>query len=282
MSSLQDQMKLDLELKGYSPNTQKAYLRCINNFAQHYEKSPEFLEIDDVRAYLYQVINQSKTGASTIDVVYSALKFLYETTLQQEWNIKKLPRTKRGKKLPVLLSPSEITDLFNTASNPKHKALLMTLYGAGLRATEAANLCVSDIDSKNMQIRVRQAKGKKDRYTLLSEENLKVLRNYWLYCKPRTWLFPGSTSDVPITGRTVYQIFLQAKQKASIKKQVSPHTLRHCFATHLLEAGTSIYHIQHLLGHAHPKTTSLYIHLTRKDVLQVKSPLDKLVGLCHD
>jgi integrase/recombinase XerD len=207
---------------------------------------------------------------------------LYVTTLDQKWDVKKIPRAFGTRKLPVLLAPSEIKDLLNAITNPKHKALLMTLYGAGLRASEAATLKVADIDSNNMQILVRQAKGRKDRYTLLSEENLKILRTYWLHCKPTGWLFPGDSPDLPLTGRTVYRIFRQAKNKANITKRVSPHTLRHCFATHLLEAGTSIYHIQQLLGHVHPKTTSKYIHLTRKDLLQVRSPLDALVGLSHD
>jgi integrase/recombinase XerD len=207
MSQLRDQMKMDLELKGYSINTQQAYLRSIEKFALHYGKSPDLLGTNEIKGYLFRMINQGKVGPSTIDVAYSALKFLYEITLEQEWSMKKLPRLKRGRKLPILLAPSEITTLFNSTTNPKHKALLMTLYGGGLRAAEAANLQVTDIDSKNMQIRVRQAKGKKDRYTLLSEENLRALREYWVSCKPITWLFPGSSPSTPITGRTVYQVF---------------------------------------------------------------------------
>lgn len=280
MESLQ-KMKIDLELKGFSPSTQKIYLRSIERYAEYYGKSVEFLGMDEIRAYLHHHITESKVSGSMVEIIYSALKFLYETTLEQPWNIKKLPRSKHAKKLPVLLSPSEIKDLFRAARNPKHKALLMTLYGAGLRASEAAHLLVTDIDSKNMQIRVRQAKGKKDRYTLLSEENLKMLRSYWMQCKPSVLLFPGASPDIPLTSSSIYRMFLQAKRKANIQKRVSPHTLRHCFATHLLEAGTGIYHIQNLLGHSSPRTTSIYIHLTRKDVLQVKSPLD-LLGLSDD
>jgi site-specific recombinase XerD len=172
-----------------------------------------------------------------------------------------------------------LSDLFHAASNPKHRALLMTIYGAGLRAGEAAQLQVTDIDSKNMTIRVRQGKGRKDRYTLLSKNNLHILRWYWKLCRPSVWLFPGTTTEEPISARAVGEIFQQAKKKAGIRKPVSTHTLRHCFATHLLEQGTSVIYIQHLLGHTSLKTTSIYIHLTRKDALQVQSPLDLLEDL---
>ena len=282
MTPLHEKMKMDLELKGYSSSTQKAYIKSIERYAQYYCKSPEFLGTDEIRGYLHLLTTRSETSASTLGIVYSALRFLYETTLEQDWSIKKFPRMKRSTRLPVLMAPSEIKELFTVTVNPKHKAVLMTLYGAGLRASEVANLHVSDIDSKTMQIRVRQGKGKKDRYTLLSYENLKVLRQYWLLCRPVEWLFPGTSPDVPMTGNTVGRLFAKAKRLANIKRPVSPHTLRHCFATHLLEAGTSIYHIQHLLGHSNPRMTSIYIHLTRKDIFDVKSPLDNLMGMAYE
>lgn len=282
MTKLREQMKMDLELKGYSPKTQAAYLRGVQKFAEHYGQSPEWLGTNEIKAYLHHIITVSDAGNSTVDIAYSALKFLYEITLSQQWDMKKIPRTKKPKKLPVLLSPSEINNLFQAATNPKHKALLMTLYGAGLRASEVARLRVSDIDSSNMQIRVRQAKGKKDRYTLLSKQNLTILRTYWRFCRPHEWLFPGKDPNQPMDTKAVYRIFQQARNKAHIQKKVTTHTLRHCFATHLLEAGTSLYHIQQLLGHSSPKTTGIYIHLTRKDLLKVKSPLDILGDLYHD
>ena len=158
----------------------------------------------------------------------------------------------------------------------------MTIYGAGLRASEAAHLRIEDIDSANMQIHVRQAKGKKDRYTLLSKQNLYALRMYWRFCRPREWLFPGMNPDQPMDAKTVSSIFQKAKNKAQIQKKVTTHTLRHCFATHLLEAGTSLFHIQQLLGHSSPRTTGIYIHLTRKNILKVKSPLDTLGDFDHD
>jgi integrase/recombinase XerD len=280
MSALEEKYKMDLELKGYSILTQKAYIRSIEKYREWYGKSPELLGTDEIRAYLHRLVMES--NGSTVDIVYSALKFLYVNTLGRDWDSIQIPRTKKARILPVLLSRSELRDMFQMETNLKHKALLFTLYGAGLRVSEVANLGISDIDSLNMQIRVRQAKGKKDRYTLLSEQNLKILRMYWLLCKPRVWLFPGAEPDQPITRRTIHRIFQRAKKKANIKKEVTPHTLRHCFATHLLEAGTSIYHIQHLLGHNNPRTTGIYIHLTRIDLLNVKSPLDTMTGLFDD
>jgi integrase/recombinase XerD len=280
MSALEEKYKMNLELKGYSILTQEAYIRSIKKYREWYRKSPELLGTNEIREYLHRLVMESH--GSTVDVVYSALKFLYVNTLGRNWDPILIPRTKKGKTLPVLLSRSELRDMFQMERNLKHKALLFTLYGAGLRSSEASNLQISDIDSQNMQIRVRQAKGKKDRYTLLSEQNLKILRMYWLLCKPRVWLFPGATPNQPITRRTIHRIFQRAKQKANIHKKVTPHTLRHCFATHLLEAGTSLYHIQQLLGHSNPKTTGIYLHLTRKDLLNVASPLDTMEGLFND
>lgn len=162
-------------------------------------------------------------------------------------------------------------------SNLKHKAILMTIYSAGLRISEANNLIIDDIDSNNMQIRVRQGKGKKDRYTLLSQKNLSILREYWKNYRPKYWLFPGNPSTKAISPRTIQQVFKQSLSKAGINKNATVHTLRHCFATHLLEAGVDIFHIQKLMGHASPKTIAIYIHLTRKDILDVISPLDMMM-----
>lgn len=279
MKELREQMTMDMQLRGFSPYTQKSYLCSIEKFSRHFNKSLDQLSTIDIRNYLYEVLANNQISDSYVRLIYSALRFLYETTLDRAWDIKKLPRSKTPKKLPILLAPSEISDLFLAASNPKHRALLMTIYGAGLRAGEAAMLRLTDIDSRNMTIRVQQGKGRKDRYTLLSPYNLDVLRNYWKLCRPMPWLFQGEEIGKPITARAVGLIFQQAKKKAGIRKPVSTHTLRHCFATHLLEQGTSVIHIQHLLGHTNLKTTSLYIHLTRKHALEIQSPLDRLENL---
>ena len=158
----------------------------------------------------------------------------------------------------------------------------MTIYGAGLRISEVVNLTVEDIDSNNMQIRVQQGKGKKDRYTLLSQTNLDLLRDYWKIYRPVKWLFPGRNPNNPFSTRSVQRIFKETCEKAGVKKKATVHTLRHCFATHLLQAGISVYHIQQLLGHSSPKTTSAYIHLTRRDILNVKSPLNLMKEISND
>lgn len=282
MSTLREQMKFNLELKGYSPATQTAYLRCIREFARHYGKSPNLLGTTEIKDYLHLLLSTHTRSHSSINTMYSALKFFYETTLRRTWDVKAIPRAKNPKQLPAVLSAVEVKGIFDALTNIKHKAILMTIYAAGLRVSEAANLKIVDIDSKNMQIRIQQAKGKKDRYTLLSIENLHILREYWKRCRPTEWLFSGYNQNKPITARSIQKVFERAKQIAEIHKQVSVHTLRHCFATHLLEAGTSIYHIQNLLGHTSPKTTNIYLHLTRKDLLNVQSPLDRLKEITYD
>lgn len=282
MSILRENMIRDMQLKGYSPNTQSAYVNHIKKYVEYFNKSPDRLGIEEIKQYLHYLIIIKKVSKSYVNSAYSALRFLYETTLKREWNIKEIPRVKKSKKLPVILSVSEVEQIFTETNNLKHKAILMTIYAAGLRVSEVANLRISDIDSKNMQIRIRQGKGEKDRYTILSYENLKILRDYWKYYQTKEWLFPGNPPDRPISTRSIQKIFKNAKDKAGIKKDATVHTLRHCFATHLLESGVDIYHIQHLLGHTNPKTTSIYIHLTRKDVLNIKSPLDLMVGANND
>jgi len=169
-----------------------------------------------------------------------------------------------------------IKNILNTTTNLKHKAILTTVYSAGLRISEVRSLTIKDIDSNNMQIRVRKAKGKKDRYTLLSQNNLSLLRKYWEKYQPEYWLFPGMPTTKAISARTIQQFFKKYLNKTKITKNATVHTLRHCFATHLLEAGVDIFHIQKLLGHASPKTTARYIHLTRKDIIDVKSPFDMM------
>ncbi|MBF8984901.1 site-specific integrase [Lutibacter sp. B2] len=279
MSTLREKMSMDLQLKNYSPKTQQAYIRYVKRYSEYFHQSPDQLGTDEIRAYLHYLIINKKVSSSYINSVYSALKFFYQITLKREWDIKEIPRMKKHKKLPVVLSTSEVKQIFEATTNLKYRAIFMTIYAAGLRISEASNLKISDIDSKNMQIRVIQGKGKKDRYTLLSIENLKVLREYFKYYRPILWLFPGNPLNKSISTRSIQKMFKKSKEKAGIKKEATVHTLRHCFATHLIEAGTGIYHIQKLMGHTNPKTTSIYIHLTRQDVLNVKSPLDLLMGV---
>jgi integrase/recombinase XerD len=193
-----------------------------------------------------------------------------------------VPRVKKKTKLPTLLSPQEVRRILDATSNLKHKAILSTIYSAGLRVSEAAHLKISDIHSDNMRILVRQAKGNKDRYSILSTTNLLLLRRYWKVYRPNDWLFPGIPATKPIAIRTIQSVFRQSVGTAGINKTVSTHTLRHCFATHLLNQGARILQIKELLGHSHIQTTSMYLHLTHAQVLGLKSPLDFQDGDDHD
>ena len=277
MGKLREQMKMDLKLNGYSPKTQAAYLGYMKNFVRYFGRSPAKMGEKEIREYLYHLITGKDLGDSSINSAYSALKFFYETTLCRDWNVAKIPRRKTEKRLPVVLDGSEIKQLLAVTANLKHRALLMITYSAGLRVSETAHLRVSDIDSKRMQLRVAQGKGKKDRYALLSPVTLNLLRDYWRQYRPFSWLFPGRSPERPISTRSIQKVFKDAKRKAGIKKPATVHTLRHSFATHLLEAGTDIYRVQKLMGHTTPKTTAIYIHLRRQDLLKVVSPLDSLM-----
>lgn len=273
MRQLRNQMKSDLELKGYSPKTVSSYIKQVEGFASFFGKSPDKLGEDEIKKYLHHLITLQRSD-SYINSTYSTLKFLYQVTLKRNWNSIRIPRTKKRKRLPEVLDTSEIKALLNVTTNLKHRAILMTTYAAGLRVSETANLRVGDIDSKRMQIRVQQGKGNKDRYTILSEINLTLLRRYWEEYRPKTWLFPGSISDKAITTRTIQKVFENNKTKAGIIKNVTVHSLRHSFTTHLLESGTEINYIQKLMGHSSVKTTSIYIHLKQENLLKIKSPLD--------
>lgn len=277
MLDILETMKVDMELKGYSPRTVKAYLAYARKFAGSQQKSLEQVQTEEIRNYLHHLIVNKKFSSSYINVNYSALKFLYKNTLKQHWDIDKLPRLKKDKKLPVVLSKTEVKKFFSRIDNLKYRSIFSTIYSAGLRISEVRNLKISDIDSSNMQIRIRMAKGKKDRYTILSINNLHVLRSYFKKHKPKgKWLFPGRYPDKPLCERSIQSKFTETLDKAGITKNATVHTLRHCFATHLYESGVDIFHIQKLLGHATPKTTTIYIHLARLDILDVKSPFDSL------
>ncbi len=276
MSSLREQMTRDIELKGFSDYTKVAYLRNVQFFAQHFNKPPDQLTEEHIKEYLHHLVTEKKVSRSTASVAYSSLKFFFETTLQRDWHNKKIPHIKQTKRLPNVLSGEEIARILDAAENLKHKTILMTTYAGGLRVSETAHLKVSDIDSHNKRIRVEQGKGRKDRYTLLSERNLYVLREYWKEYRPATWLFPTRNNDKPMATRTIQTIFKNAMNAAGIHKQASPHTLRHFFVTHLLEKGNDIHYIQELMGHSSLHTTNIYIHVRSQNTLNIISPLDYL------
>jgi integrase/recombinase XerD len=278
MSELREKMKMDMELKGYSPRTIKNYIGHVSNFAKYYNKSPELLREKEIREYLHYCIMERKLSEGTVNYINAALKFFYTKTLNRYWNMDKIFRIKEPRRLPVVLSPEEVKSIFDVTENLKHKAILMTVYSAGLRVSEVCNLRVTDIDSKNMQIFIREGKGKKDRYSLLSKANLEILREYWKKYHPTEYLFSGKGRTDAITPRSVQKMLEKSIEKTRITKNATVHTLRHSFATHLLDAGTDICYIQRLLGHTRITTTTIYLHLRRIDLLNIKSPLDMLLG----
>lgn len=282
MSELRNKMKIYMELKGYSPITTKYYLTHISNFSKFYNKSPHLLGEKEILGYIHYCITEKHLTEGSIGAIYTALKIFYTKVLNQSWDANRIPRIKQRRRLPVVLSPQEVKAIFDATENIKHKAILMTIYSAGLRVSEACKLKIADIDSKNMQIFIRQGKGKKDRYTLLSKANLQILRDYWKKYKPKEFLFSGRYRTDAITSRSVQRVFEKAKEKAGITKNATVHTLRHSFATHLLDAGTDICYIQRLLGHTRITTTTIYLHLRRMDLLNIKSPLDVLLGEKND
>jgi len=274
MGKLRDQMEMDMRLRRFSPKTITCYLACIKGVAKHFRKSPAELGDEEIRAYLHYLMEERKVSQSVLVQTYSALKFFFENTLQKQWNAIRIPRCKQRRKLPGVLTREEVESILSATKNLKHRAILMTIYAAGLRIGEVTRLKVSDIESGRMMIRVNEGKGLKDRYTLLGERNLEMLRRYWKAYRPLEWLFPGRNASEPVSISAIQRVFKTSLAKAGIKKKASVHTLRHCFATHLLESGTDLYYIQRLLGHKSAGTTSVYLHITGKDIGKIKSPLD--------
>ena len=223
MGRLREEMKGDLELRGLSPETQKIYLYYVTNFSRYFNRSPYHLGKREIKEYLLYLLREKKASASTVNLCYSALKFLYARTLKRDGIMEKIPRLRSTKKLPVVLERQEVESLFSVMKNLKHRAILMLIYSSGLRLREASHLKVSDIDSKRMVLRIRQGKGRKDRYTLLSTAALEVLRKYWRHCRPKEWLFPGRLSDKPLSVRSIQRVFKKAKTLAGITK---PATVR--------------------------------------------------------
>ena len=245
-------------------------------FVRHFRRSPVEMGEEEIRNYLHYLITEKKASQSIINQAYSAMKFFYEVTLERPWNSTQEEEAKIPKKLPVVLSMREVQSLLSAVDNLKHKAILTTIYSGGLRLGEVTHLRVSDIDGERMTILVQQGKGNKDRYTVLGQNTLELLRLYYKEFRPVEWLFPARDPLKPISDSTVQKVFKTALYRAGIKKKASVHTLRHSFATHLLESGTDLYHIQRLLGHTTAKTTSVYLHITGKDIANVKSPIDLL------
>ena len=264
-------------LKGYSQRTIRTYVSLLASFSKHYNCSPDRVSIDQIRYYLQENIINERRSKAWVNQIISAIKLLYCNVLKREWSPLDIPRPRHDKKLPVVLSRSEVQKIITAHSNIKHKAILMTTYSAGLRVSEVCHLKLSDIDSSRMLIRVNHSKGNKDRYTLLSPLLLKTLRTYYKDYRPHTWLFEGALRGVPISVSTTTKVFKNALVKADVNRQVGIHSLRHSFATHLLEQGVALPVIQQMLGHKSLKTTSGYLHVQQYSIQGVKSPVDSLM-----
>lgn len=265
-----------LVLKGFSPKTITAYVGHVRRFLQFCDKDIEQIDREDVERYMFVLLELDEYSHSYVNQALSAIKFLLQDVLKKEDLICEVARPKKQRKLPKVLSEEEVKKILKAPMNHKHRAILFLIYSSGLRVGEVVRLKVEDIDSKRMLIHVNQGKGRKDRYTILSDTTLKVLRKYFKMNKPKDWLFPGEKEDSHLTERTVQRFFKDICNKANIKKNATVHTLRHSFATHLLESGTDIRYIQELLGHMSTKTTQIYTHVSKKSIGKIQSPLDNL------
>jgi len=277
MTQLRQRMLEELQRRNYSPRTIHCYLRHVAEFAQHFHRSPDQLDAEHIREYQLFVMQQKKPAWSTYNVMVSALRFFYAKTLKRTFLLQDIPFPRAPQQLPLILSPEEVERILKAPPHLKSRALLMTIYAAGLRISEVAGLRVTDIDSARMTITIRQGKGNKDRVLMLSPVLLDTLRQYWRHKRPQEWLFPGEKPDQHIGCNAVYQIFQNAARRAGITKNVSPHSLRHSFATHLLESGTDLRTIQILMGHRSLKTTAGYLHVSQQHVRAIASPLDSLL-----
>lgn len=260
----------------YSENTLKTYKHMFEEFINHFpDTDPDEITDEMITDFLRYLVNERSVSGSYQNQSINSIKFYYEKVMRGQRKIYLIDRPREAKYLPEVLSQNEIKLILKNTENKKHKAIIMTIYSAGLRVSEATNLKLKDIDSQRMQIRVEQAKGKKDRYTLLSVKTLEVLRQYVSEFKPKVWLFEGADGK-QYSRRSIGELLHKAVQKTGIKKRVTVHTLRHSFATHLLEAGTDLRYIQNLLGHQNTKTTEIYTHITTKGFDQIVSPMDQL------
>lgn len=268
-------LEKELALRKYSRKTIKAYLHYNEDFLKATGKSPKNIDQEGIRDYLFRLVEQRGISTSTLNMAISALKFHYGGILRKNF-VYEIKRPKKDKNLPVILSREEIAAILSALSNIKHKIILVLLYSAGLRVGEVVKLRPEDIDSNRKLIHIRGAKGRKDRYTLLSNVALEVLRQYYAEYHPGEWLFSGAKPGTHLSTRSAQAIFEQAREEAGIKKQVSVHSLRHSFATHLLESGVDLRYIQELLGHKSSKTTEVYTHVSTKGLGAIRSPLDVL------
>lgn len=271
-----EDLRRELVSRKYSYKTVKAYIYYNSDFLNFIGKKPAEITDSDIKDYLLYLVEKRQSATSTLNQAINSLKFYYGTMLKKKF-VYEIKRPRKDKKLPVALSEEEAANILSSVDNIKHKSLLMLVYSAGLRVSEIVRLRPEDIDGTRMLIFVRNAKGRKDRYTLLSESTLKTLREHWKQHKPTKWLFPGPDKEKHITTRTAQRVFDIACNRSGIKKEVTIHSLRHSFATHLLENGIDLRYIQELLGHKSSKTTEIYTHVSNKDFMKRRNPLDQIL-----
>ncbi len=274
-SPLRRRMAGDMTIRGFAPSTQRGYLAAVTDFTAFLGRSPDGAIAEDLRRYQLHM-RSSGASATSMNAAVSALRFFFTVTLGRDDAQVGMTTVREPRKLPVVLSPEEVARLLDAAPGLKYRAALSAAYGAGLRASEVVSLKLTDIDSSRMVIRVDQGKGRKDRYAMLSEPLLHLLRTYWKASRPQGWLFPGQNPVNPLTTRQLRRAFDGARVAAGIDKRVSLHTLRHCFATHLLEQKVDIRVIQVLLGHKKLDTTARYSQVASTTLRAVKSPLEHL------
>ena len=277
MSPLRQRMTEDMQVRNLSPHTQASYTQQVSQFACYFDKSPEALGPEEIRSYQVYLTKERKLAPGSILIAVAALRFLYKVTLKKDWTFQDIiPAPKKPQTLPIVLGPAEVLQFLACIESTKHRAILTTCYAAGLRISEAVHLKPTDIDSQRMVIRVEQGKGQKDRYVMLSPTLLETLRGYWRVVRPKDWLFPGDLAGKPITKDAVENACKKARQRSAISKPITPHSLRHAFAVHLLESGTDVRTIQLLLGHRSLATTARYLRIATSKVCSTTSPLDLL------
>ena len=278
MTELRQRMDDAMVLRGFALRTRETYLACVAGLAKHYHCSPDRLDAQQIQSYLLHLITERKLAYASVNQAACACRFLFGTVLRQRKVWLDIPMAKVPKRLPVVLPRADITRLFAACGNLRTRTVLMTTYAAGLRVSEVCALHLADIESApdRMCIKLRHAKGGKDRYTLLSPRLLDTLRLYWRICRPRIWLFPNKAGDGPLFDQTAQRMYRAACAAAGLANAAGIHTLRHSFATHLLEAGVDLHTIQRLLGHGHISTTMRYLHLAQHRLTGTTSPLELL------
>lgn len=278
MTSLRHRMLEDLQLRGLAPRTQQCYIEAVKHLSQHYRRAPNQLTEEEIRQYFLYLLNEKKVAESTFRIHLYGIRFFYEITLQRPWPVLTLIRPRHSRKLPVVLSPQEVRSLLASVVNPKAGMCLRMIYACGLRLREGTHLQVSDIDPHRMLVCVRQGKGRKDRLVPLAARTLELLRVYWQRARPRPWLFPARDQQMPLPATTLQKTFKLVVRQSGFAKDASIHTLRHSYATHLLERGVSLRVIQELLGHRSPSTTARYTHLTLKTFDIVHATINALMA----